>query len=169
MASSREINWTLGHPPDATPSSGVGTMKSNKQRRAEMTARRSAKRGAAQKAVAEQRAERRAKTWVRAGGVPVKREALAKNNSYGEPQFVRRGYYLDVPFICGGCGSEEVWTAAQQKWWYEVAKGYAYSTARLCQACRRKERDRRAEARRLHLEGIARKRGIKNHRGCDGS
>jgi hypothetical protein len=82
---------------------------------------------------------------------------LAPNNSYGAPDFVRRGYYLDRPFPCAGCGRDEIWTAAQQKWWYEVAKGYIYSTARLCRPCRRREQTRRAEARRVHLEGLARK------------
>jgi len=58
-------------------------------------------------------------------------------------------------------GREEVWTARQQKWWYEVAKGFVYSDAKLCRACRRRERDRRAEARRVHQEGLGRKEGGK--------
>src|SRR5215470_3940232 len=93
-----------------------------------------------------------------AGLVRVNVEALAPNNSYGVPRFVERGYYEDLPFICKGCGSKEVWRAAQQKWWYEVAKGYVYSSAKLCRACRRREQVRRTEARRVHLEGVARKR-----------
>ncbi|WP_230588305.1 zinc-ribbon domain-containing protein [Ralstonia solanacearum] len=68
---------------------------------------------------------------------------LAPSNSYGEPAFVRRGYYVDVHFICSDCESREVWTAAQQKWWYEVAKGYVYSTAARCLACRRQRRSGR--------------------------
>src|SRR6185295_17893243 len=83
------------------------------------------------------------------GLVRVNVEALAPNNSYGVPRFVERGYYEDVPFTCASCGSKEIWRAAQQKWWYEVAKGYAYSGARLCRACRRREQARRAEARRV--------------------
>lgn len=83
---------------------------------------------------------------------------LAPNNSYGAPAFVRRGYYLDVAFRCATCGRSEVWTAAQQKWWYEVAKGFAYSTAKLCRPCRRLEQARKADARRVHLEGMARKK-----------
>jgi len=82
---------------------------------------------------------------------------MAPNNSYGAPDFVRRGYYLDRPFRCAGCGREEIWTAAQQKWWYEVAKGYLYSGAKLCRPCRRREQARRSEARRVHLEGLTRK------------
>jgi hypothetical protein len=92
-------------------------------------------------------------------GTPVNPEALAPHNSYGEPGFVTRGFYTDRPFECIDCGKAEVWTAAQQKWWYEVAKGDVFTTARRCRACRRRERERRAEARRVHLEGLARKRG----------
>jgi len=90
--------------------------------------------------------------------VRVNTSALAPSNSYGVPDFVRRGYYENVPFVCQGCGSNEIWRAAQQKWWYEVMKGYADSTAKRCRACRRRERARRDEARRTHLEGLARKR-----------
>lgn len=46
-----------------------------------------------------------------------------------------------------------------KKWWYEVAKGNIYAEAVLCRSCRKADRDRRAEARRVHLEGLARKRG----------
>ena len=38
-------------------------------------------------------------------------------------------------------------TAAQQKWWYEEAGGYWFSTANRCRDCRAKERDRVAAAR----------------------
>ena len=89
--------------------------------------------------------------------ISVNEELLAPYNSYGEADFVRRGYYVDIPFRCVDCGKEEIWTGAQQKWWYEVAKGFVYSTAVRCRACRRQERARRDEARRVHLEGLARK------------
>ena len=93
-----------------------------------------------------------------AGVVRVNVEALAPNGSYGVPDFVARGHYTDEPFKCASCGTAQVWTAWQQKWWYEVAKGYVYSSAKLCRPCRRREQARRVEARRVHLEGIARKR-----------
>lgn len=125
-------------------------MKSGKQRRAELDAKKKARatRSSAERAAAKRQAAR---------GVPVNRELLAPNNSYSEPEFVRRGFYSDRPFECMDCGKAEVWTATQQKWWYETAKGYVFSTARRCRACRRKERERRAEARRVHQEGLARK------------
>lgn len=58
-----------------------------------------------------------------AGAVPVNEAALVPYNSYGSPDFVTRGYYLDRPFRCAACGTDQVWTARQQKWWYETARG----------------------------------------------
>ena len=127
--------------------------KSGKQRQAEIKAQRASR--AARRGDLERAAER---SRLEAQGVLVNEAALAPNNSYGAPDFVRRGHYVDKPFRCKECGKEEVWTATQQKWWYEVAKGYAWSTAVLCRACRRKEGARRAEARHVHLEGVARKK-----------
>jgi hypothetical protein len=92
--------------------------------------------------------------------VPVNADLLAPYNSYGVPKFVERGYYIDIPFRCVGCGKDEVWTGWQQKWWYEVAKGYVYSSARKCRKCRRAEQARRAESRRVHIEGIRKKKGV---------
>jgi hypothetical protein len=94
------------------------------------------------------------------GLVQVNVEALAPYNSYGTPSFVARGYYKDMPFTCASCGAVQIWRAAQQKWWYEVAKGNVESTAKLCRTCRRREQARRDEARRVHRDGLARKRRI---------
>lgn len=131
-------------------------MKSGKQRRAELDAK---KRARAAKSAAERAAlARTARGREAARGVPVNRDFLAPHNSYSEPEFVARGFYADQPFDCVDCGKAEVWTAAQQKWWYEVAKGNVFTTARRCRACRRRERQRREDARRVHLEGLAGKR-----------
>lgn len=81
-----------------------------------------------------------------------------QTTSYGDPEFVKRGYYVDVRFTCQQCGETQIWTAQQQKWWYETAKGGIWTTARLCRPCRQRERARRVEARRVHMEGLARKR-----------
>ncbi|MCL9843278.1 zinc-ribbon domain-containing protein [Ralstonia solanacearum] len=106
-------------------------------------------------AILARRRERRAQAFLAArtpsapmpprpcGSAPVDKLLLAPSNSYGEPAFATRGYYVDVHFTCRDCGSQEVWTAAQQKWWYEVAKGYVYSTAARCLACRRQRRSGR--------------------------
>ena len=124
-------------------------MKSGKQRRAELKAKKEANRAAT---------SRQAKLDASARGVAVDRGQLAPDGSYNQPGFVVRGYYVDQPFDCQACGMPQTWTAAQQKWWYEVAKGSVWTTARLCRPCRQRERARREEARRVHREGLARKR-----------
>jgi hypothetical protein len=128
-------------------------MKSGKQRRQEISARR--KKLKLKRAVMAKPLER---APLPSRLIPVNEALLAPNNSYGAPEFVRRGYYVDRPFRCVDCGKEEIWTGTQQKWWYEVAKGFAYSTAVRCRICRRKKRDQSAESRRIHLEGIERKK-----------
>ncbi|GAA5479848.1 hypothetical protein Hhel01_03367 [Haloferula helveola] len=80
--------------------------------------------------------------------------------SFGVPCFVGR-YYLDWRFTCRDCGKAEVWTGAQQKWWFEDAGGEMEQIAIRCRNCRRKERERKAEARRVHFEGLERKRRMK--------
>lgn len=62
----------------------------------------------------------------------------APNNSYSPLLF-----YEDTPFVCVDCGKEEIWTAKQQQWWYEVAKGSIYSGAIRCRACRQARRAKR--------------------------
>ena len=89
---------------------------------------------------------------VPAGAILAKREQQARNNSYLPPLF-----YEDRAFTCAGCGKREVWTAEQQHWWYEVAKGPVQSTAVRCRGCRRKLRAARDEQRKRSAEGRARK------------
>jgi len=127
-------------------------MKSGKQKRTEIKAKRK------QKSAKIQSSNKRQELWLRPVlGPPVNEALLAPNNSYGAPDFVYRGYYVDRPFRCVDCGKEEVWTGTQQKWWYEVAKGFVYTTAVRCRLCRRKKREQSAESRRVHLEGLERK------------
>jgi Probable zinc-ribbon domain len=88
------------------------------------------------------------------GAVVADASQLAHNNTYSPlPRF-----YVDKVVVCRECGKEEVWPADRQKWWYEVAKGNINTQAVLCRGCRRADKDRKAEARRVHLEGVARKR-----------
>ncbi|BEP58265.1 zinc-ribbon domain-containing protein [Variovorax boronicumulans] len=105
-------------------------MKSNKQRRAEIKAHRLER---AARAVALQQRQADARL-LRAEGMVAADTALlaAHNNTYGPlPTF-----YVDKAFTCRDCGAQEVWTAKQQKWWYEVALGSIHSTAVRCRACR---------------------------------
>lgn len=126
-------------------------MKSNKQRRQEIKAHRL--RRNAQKACALN-----ARPVDRPiGTVAVTPASLRATTSYGIPDFVQRGYYQDRPFHCKDCGKAELWTAAQQRWWYEEAQGDVWTLAVRCRACRQAERARKAEARRIHREGLAMK------------
>ncbi len=125
-----------------TPQPIVSVMKSNKQRRAELKARKQA---------------RREKPVTGYGEVVVNPSRLAASGSYSTPEFVRRGVYRPVSFACKSCGKEEVWTPHQQKWWYEIARGNPFSGPKFCRPCRARERARKAEARHVHLEGLARK------------
>ncbi len=49
-------------------------------------------------------------------------------------------WYEDVFFACKDCGNQERWTARQQQWWYEVARGEIETTAIRCKSCRQKKR-----------------------------
>jgi hypothetical protein len=93
------------------------------------------------------------------GRAAVNKQSLIWPNTYSDdnPGFLIRGYYRDEAFRCIDCGAEGVWTAKQQKWWYEVAKGGIFSKSTRCRACRRRERMRVAEARKSHLEGLTAK------------
>ncbi len=90
------------------------------------------------------------------GSVMADPAQLAHNNTYGALPL----YYVDRAFTCRSCGAEDLWTAKQQKWWYEIAKGNINTTAKYCRACRQERRVRVDEARRVHVEGLIAKHGI---------
>lgn len=66
-------------------------------------------------------------------------------------------YYQDWPFVCRDCKSHEVWTAKQQQRYYEEQGGEIESFAIRCRSCRRKERERKEAARKVHREGMEEK------------
>ncbi|WP_420712366.1 zinc-ribbon domain containing protein [Niveibacterium sp. 24ML] len=125
-------------------------MKSGKQRRAEIKHARLQRRSRREQALARVLAR-----TARPGHGAARCDAarLAPANSCGLPEFVRRGYYEDQPFRCKDCGAACVWTAASQKWWYEVMQGGIETRAVRCTACRARERARKAQARRVQQEG----------------
>ena len=63
-------------------------------------------------------------------------------------------YYKDTWFTCKDCSEEDLWTAKQQRRWYEEQGGEIESIAVRCRACRKKEKLRKEEARRIHFEGL---------------
>jgi hypothetical protein len=91
------------------------------------------------------------------GSVPVDSTQLRPFNSYGAPIWLSRGYYEDLEFRCRDCHQEHTWTAQAQKWYFEVAKGVVWGLASRCRECGAKERARKAEARRVWAEGLAKK------------
>ena len=122
--------------------------KSSKQRRAEIKAKRLEK---------ARKAEGRVDTFspnIPENAVAANHAALEHINSYAPLPF----FYVDRPFICRDCGIEQLWTAKQQKWWYEIAKGHIDSVAVRCRPCRNLLQDQKNEARRIHLEGLEKKR-----------
>ncbi len=66
--------------------------------------------------------------------VPADHTRLSHINTYGQlPE-----YYVDQPFTCRRCGKREIWRAADQKWYYEEAKGHIDARAVECHDCRTK-------------------------------
>lgn len=117
------------------------------------------KRGADEARLAQEgaREHARAQRELTKKHILVNPENLRPTNSYDTPDFVKRGYYVDVTFNCKSCGVPQVWTETQQKWWYESAKGDVWTTAVLCRPCRKREQARCAAAREVHLAGIVAK------------
>lgn len=135
------------------------SMKAPRPSRPPILERRRAKRGAMAAELAQERTREMSRRLREAAKkhVLVNPANLRPTNSYGTPDFVKRGHYVDMPFHCKACGVAQVWTETQQKWWYESAKGDVWTKAVLCRACRRREQARRAEAREVHLAGLAAK------------
>ena len=122
--------------------------------------RRRIKHGAKEAELARERAKEKARATreLAKKHVLVNPQNLSPTNSYGTPEFVKRGHYVDLPFNCKSCGIAQLWTETQQKWWYESAKGDVWTVAIMCRTCRRREQARRTAAREVHLAGLAAKR-----------
>ena len=90
------------------------------------------------------------------GAIVANPEEQAPNNSYLPPV-----YYADTEIRCVECATVETWTAEQQHWWYEIAKGAVDSTAVRCRSCRRRRREERERQRARSEAG----RAAKDNRG----
>ncbi|MFC4992278.1 zinc-ribbon domain containing protein [Rubritalea tangerina] len=120
-------------------------MLSNKQKRQKLREQRKRK--------AEKRARVQQANRLKFNHLPVDKEKIVSSSLL----FDLPDYYEDYPFTCRDCGSRQLWTAKQQKWWYEVVGGDWESVAIRCRSCRVRERLRKDKARKEHLEGIAKK------------
>ncbi len=127
----------------------IDIVKSNKQRRKEIMARRH------MRAMLDVTRDLRFPYVMQPlDAVPANLARLAHNSTYG----LLPAYYVDRPLACRDCGSQELWTATQQKWWYEEIGGQINSVAVRCLPCRRAHQAQRAAVRKAHLEGVAAKR-----------
>ena len=134
-------------------------MASGRQRRVQIKQRRTGKKEAilaSESRIAALGAEKGRTKRLR-GQVLVNPANLRPTNSYGTPDFVQREFYVDRAFQCKDCGISQIWTATQQKWWYESAKGDVWTVAVRSRPCRRRERERVAVARMLESEGRKKK------------
>jgi hypothetical protein len=122
-------------------------MKSNKQRRQEIKSKRLERAKKLQDSIAGDKAQ-----TLPSGAVPADHSELQHNNTYGPLP----DYYVDAPYVCRDCGSEEIWTAKQQKWWYEVVKSDINAFAVRCYGCRKKIRDEK-DRQKKHMEEMAAK------------
>jgi putative zinc ribbon protein len=52
-----------------------------------------------------------------------------------------RHWYIDARFRCADCGSKFVWSASEQKVWFETYRFYVDSQATRCCVCRANRRD----------------------------
>jgi len=57
---------------------------------------------------------------------------LVHINTYG----VLPDFHVDKVFLYRNCGKREIWSARDQKWYYEEAKGHIDATAVECHGCR---------------------------------
>jgi putative zinc ribbon protein len=59
----------------------------------------------------------------------------ADSDAQNSSGFSTKFYYKDIQFTCAGCGKEEVWTAPQQKRYFETQKGNIYNEPKWCYDC----------------------------------
>ena len=123
-------------------------MKSGKQRRLEIKERRR------KRALATQNTNlfSKLKSMPKVGAIEADHKELEHNNTYGLLPL----FYIDKCFSCKKCSSEEIWTAKQQKWWYETAKGHIDSTAVHCRRCRKLIREEKSKQKE-HMKAMAEK------------
>jgi hypothetical protein len=133
-------------------------MKSNKQRRVEIKARRSKQTEKRKLAAIEP------SPWLMHDRLPVNLARFARGPNFANRDFVVRGYYAPVPFTCEDCGIAQVWTAAQQKWWYESVGASLYTTARRCRPCRARAREEKRIAAEKKKQGSTKHENNKPNR-----
>jgi hypothetical protein len=88
-----------------------------------------------------------------AGAIAADLSEQAPSNSCSPTLF-----YRDIEFKCADCGTDEVWTAKNQKWYFEVLKRPIYGGPKRCAACRKKFRAMKLDQQRRMAESERRKK-----------
>ena len=94
--------------------------------------------------VKKKRKEKHIKKLTKEGrmikGVEIPKGALPANpdqqNNYDS--YATKFFYKDIVYTCAGCNKEEIWTAEQQKKYFEVQKGNIYNEPKWCYDCHAK-------------------------------
>ncbi len=103
----------------------------------------------ANKSIKKKRKEKRIAKLEKEGrivkGVEIPKDALAAdpdNQDHGGG-YAAKFSYKDIHFACAGCGKMEIWTAQQQKRYFEVQKGNIYNEPKWCHECHSKRMQER--------------------------
>ena len=110
---------------------------SNKQKKANVKARQERK--ALRKSIASRQQARVDGRLIQGQIMPIGAIAAdaSKQTSCSAGPWHPKLWYKDRKFTCRDCGKKEVWTAMQQKLWYEDWGGNIESTAVRCRSCRK--------------------------------
>ena len=90
----------------------------------------------------ESRRQRRLEAQGRmVNGVEIPSGAIPADISKQTPAYFSvRYYYRDHEFTCTKCGTTEIWTAQEQKWYFEEIKAHPRSVAKYCRKCRKQRK-----------------------------
>jgi len=75
--------------------------------------------------------------------IPVDPDLINLSNG----PYIHPTYYRPIHFNCSDCGKPQIWTAEDQRWFYETTGAPIYATAKRCHLCRKKEQNRKKLAR----------------------
>lgn len=89
---------------------------------------------------------------IRTGRIVANPSKQARNNSYSPPTF-----YEDCRFNCIDCGATELWTAEQQRVYFEEWKKSIYHRPVRCGVCRNQRKVQILENNQKTLEGLKQK------------
>ena len=102
------------------------------------------KRKREEKRVAKLRKEGRIVKGVEIPSDAIPADPDMQNHSGG---YSIKYYYQDIHYKCAGCGKEGVWTAEQQKKYFEKQKGNIYNQPKWCHDCHVKRMSKRSDDR----------------------